>query len=195
MKKRNNCENGSLTAEAGIAFPVFFLALLALSCIFRYLFVEYTVEKCMLSVARNLGQYPEIVKAADEKRDGFADSLLGNIAGKKIPVSGLSVSEIAERTSDSLVIGRLFENEIKKYPYVCDAVVDGSMGFSCFGSVLFSDDETVVVKCSYKLKSPVSLFEIGHIRRNQELEYRYFTGYSDESLLIEETEENEGSND
>ena len=69
------------------------------------------------------------------------------------------------------------------------------MGFSCFGSVLFSDDETVVVKCSYKLKSPVSLFEIGHIRRNQELEYRYFTGYSDESLLIEETEENEQEDD
>lgn len=181
----------SLTVEASFSFPIFFLAVLALCCIFRYLFVEYTVEKCMLSVVRNMGQYPEIVSAADEKRDGFAGSLLGSVAGKKIPVSGLSVSEIAERTSDGIVIGRLFENEIKKYPYACDAVVDGSSGFSCFGSVLYSDEETILIKCSYKLKSPVSLFDIGTVRESQELEYRYFTGHEEESLLTEVTEENE----
>ena len=195
MKKHVKYENASLTVEASFAFPVFFMAVLALCCIFRYLIVEYTVEKSMLSVARNLGQYPDIVSAANEKRDEYANSLLGSIAGKKIPITGLTVSDIAERTSDSLVIGRLFENEIRKYPYACDSVVDGSEGFSCYGSVLFSDDETVLIKCSYKLKAPVSLLDIGTIRKSQELEYRYFTGYGAESQLVEVTEENEEEDD
>ncbi len=195
LRKKVRFEDASLTVEASFAFPVFFMAVMALCCIFRYLSVEYTVEKCMLSVARNLGQYPEIVRAADEKREGFADSLLGSIAGRKVPVTGLSVSEIAERTSDSLVIGSLFEKEISKFPYACDAVVDGSAGFSCYGSVLFSDEETVLVKCSYRLKTPVSMFDIGSIRESQELEYRYFTGCGEESQLTEATEEEDQEED
>ena len=195
MKERIKYQNASLTVEAGFAFPIFLLAVLALCCMFRYLSVEYTVEKCMLSVARNLGKYPEIVSAANEKRNEYADLLLGSVANKKIPISGLSVSEIAGRTSDSLVIGRLFENEIRKFPYACDAVVEGSEGFSCFGSVLFSDDETIIIKCSYKLKTPVSLFDIGPIRKSQELEYRYFTGHAEESQLTEITEEDEETED
>ena len=168
-------DKASLTVEASFAFPIFFFAVLSLCCIFRYLLVEYTVERCMLSVARNLGQYPEIIGAACEKRDEYADSLLGSIAGKKVPITGLSVTEIAERTSDALVIGRVFENEIKKYPYACGAVINGSEGFSCLGSVLFSDEETILVKCSYR--------------------FRYFTGFADESQLVGESEENEQEED
>lgn len=195
MNTRLKGNKASLTVEASLAFPIFFFAVLSLCCIFRYLFVEYTVEKCMLAVARNLGQYPEIIGAACEKRNEYADSLLGSIAGKKVPVTGLSVTEIAERSSDALVIGRLFENEIKKYPYACGAVINGSGGFSCLGSVLYGQEETVLIKCSYRLRPPVSMFDIGTLRRSQELEYRYFTGFAEESQLIEETEENEQEED
>ncbi len=185
----------SLTVEAGLVFPLFFYAVMALCCIFRYQYTEYSVEKSMLATARNLGQYPEIVKAAADKESEFAESLIGGLAGKKIPVTGLSVSEIAERASDSLVISGFFGRQIRNYPFACDTIVGGSGGISCLGSVLYTEKETILIKCSYSLKPPISLFGLGSVRKVQELEYRYFTGIGGESLLQEEDSEEENTDD
>ena len=183
----------SLTVEAGLVFPFFFFAIMALCCIFRYLYTEYTVEKCMLSTARYLGQFPEIVSAAAEKRSGFADSLIGEIADRQVPVTGMSVREIAERASDGVIIESLLVKEIRQYTYAVGAVRGGAGGFSCIGSELYTDDETVKIRCSYRLKTPVSMFDLTSIPISQELEYRYFTGHAVESVLTEaEAEEEDG---
>ncbi len=189
MKKIGNNIKASLTAEAGLVFPLFFFAIMALCCVFRYQYAEYSVEKCMLATARDLGQYPEIVKAAVDKESSFAESLMGDLAGRKVPLMGLSVSEIAGRASDSLVIGGFLGREIRKYPFACDAIEGGSSGISCLGSILYTDAETILIKCSYRLKAPISMFGLGSVRKEQELEYRYFTGTGEESLLHEEDEE------
>ncbi len=149
----------------------------------------------MLNVARNIGRFPEIVSAATERRDGFADSLLGEMSQKEIPLIGLSITEITGRTSDGLVIKGLLENEVSRYPFACAAVLNGKNGFSCMGSVLYSEDETILIKCSYRLRSPVSFFDIGSVPVRQELEYRYFTGLPEVSMLNEEEEENEETDD
>lgn len=195
MKQKKKNIRASLTVEACLVFPLFFFAVMALCCIFRYLYTEYTVEKCMLNTARYLGRFPEIVSAAAEKRSDLAESLLGSMADKEIPVTGMTVAQIADRASDSIVIKGIFDKEISRYPYAYSAVKNESRGFSCLGSVLYSDDETVLIKCSYCLKSPVSLFGLGSIPVSQELEYRYFTGCPDESCLEEESGSEEETED
>ena len=184
--KKTQC--ASLTVEAGLIFPVFLFAVLALCCIFRYIDAEYTVEKSMLSVARMLGKYPEIISAATEKREGFAETILGGLADKSTPIGDISVGEMADRLTDGILIKKLLVRELDKYPFANSAIKDGSSGIDCLGSTLFSGDETILIKCSYRLKTPVSMFGLGSIPIEQELEYRYFTGYAEESLLGEEAE-------
>ena len=190
--KMKKSKRASLTVEASLVFPIFLFAILALCWIFRYINTEFIVEKSMLSVARNIGAYPEIVKTAVEKEKSITESLLGGLAEKKIAFTDISVGELSQGISDSLVIDGLIKKEIQKHPFAQKSI-DG--GISCFGSVLYSEEETILIKCSYQLKAPVSMFGIISIPVEQELEYRYFTGIGAESQLSEEDEEEESEED
>ena len=182
MKKRT--ENASLTVEASLVFPLFLFAVLSLCTIFRYLNAQYVVEKCMLSVARTAGAYPEIIKAISEQKEAVTESFLGEIALGRLPLCDRSVGEITGELADSLIIEELLQREIRKYPYA-EGVISGSV--NCLGSVLYSTEETIRIKCAYSLKTPFHFLYSGAdgIKVDQELEYRYFTGHMVESMLKE----------
>ena len=186
----NKQKNASLTVEAGLVFPVFLFAVLALCCFFRYINAEFAVEKSMLATARNMGAYPEIIKAASEKENSVTEALIGGLAGKKLAFTDVTVGNLAENLADGIIIEGLLTKELNKHIFASDIIED----ISCFGSVVFSEDDTILIKCSYMLKTPVSMFGLGRIPVKQELEYRYFTGTQVDSLLTEE-DENEGSED
>ncbi len=174
---------GSLTAEAGLAFSVFIFALLAVCCIFRYLAAEYAVEKSMLAVARMLSPYPEIAELADEKRGSFLAGLSGGAADTTKFSGELTAGGIAESVTDGILIGSLLKNELHKNRFAAGSIKNEEDGLNCLGSVLFTDDEKVLIKCSYRLKLPVSMFGLGSIPVEQQLEYRYFTGLKMPSML------------
>ncbi|MCR5684443.1 MAG: hypothetical protein K6G81_03360 [Lachnospiraceae bacterium] len=190
--KRHSGLKASLTVEAGLVLPIFIFAVIALCFMFRYLDAEYAVQKSMLSVVRALSPYPEIVELADDKRDSFLNGFSGN-ASENTP-EGPTLAGIAENAADAVVLGNLVKNEIRKYPFALSGIYNGENGINCYGSILYSDSETVLIRCGYCLKLPVSIFGAWKIPIEQELEYRYFTGLEVPSML-EEVQDTEGNGD
>ena len=173
MKKREDLK-ASLTVEAALAFPVFFLAVMALCCLFLFMETRIAIGEAMLETARSISAYGELVCDAEGKLEekGAAAELAG---------------DILEGTAISLMI----KENLKGHPVVGNTVEGGLSGISLEGSDFCTEDECLHLVCSYRFRSPVAGFGLSGIKGRQELVYRYFTGTHADSLLEEAEEETE----
>ena len=172
MNKREELK-ASLTVEAALAFPVFFLAVMALCCLFLFMETRIAIGEAMLETARSVSAYGELI-CDDEGK-----------SGEESAVAGLAGDILGGTT-----IALLLNENLKDHPVVGRAVEGGLSGISLAGSDFCTEDECLHLVCSYRFRSPVAGFGLPGIKGEQELVYRYFTGTHVDSLL-EETEENE----
>lgn len=176
-EKRNRIINGSLTVEAGLVFPVFLFALLALCGLFAYEDAGYVIEKGMYSTAESISAYGDIVCSVSsytEDTGGEEDSFAQEL-----------IRQILVGAADSTIVKSLFLANVRDSRGVLKCIEGGAEGISFTGSRLCDDDECLVINCSYVLKPPFSLFGLTGIEMEQNFRYRYFTGHKVASLLVE----------
>ena len=173
MRHRKNLM-ASLTAEAALAFPVFFFAVMALCCLFLYMEAETVIGEAMLETARGLSVYGDIVAEAEEKlgEEGILAETAGDI------LEGAAVTAILHR-------------HLKAHPVAAGTIAGGLSGISLEGSDFCTDDGCIRLVCSYEFRSPAAGFALPGIKGSRELRYRYFTGTAAESLLEESGPESE----
>lgn len=92
---------------------------------------------------------------------------------------------------DNVIVRGLLERQLTKYSFLSRYIDGGSSGVTCAGSELFTKDESIIIKCKYTLRMPISLFGFSGVSIRNSLEYRYFTGYRVASLLEEQEEQEE----
>ncbi len=155
-----------------MAFPVFFLAVMALCCLFLFMETRVAIGEAMLETARSISVYGEIVCDAEVKlgEKGAAAELAGDIL-------------------EGTAIALMLKENLKDHPVVERAVEGGLSGISLAGSDFFTEDECLHLVCSYRFRTPVAGFGLSGIKGGQELVYRYFTGTHADSLLEEDAEE------
>ncbi len=173
LKKRREFK-ASLTAEAALAFPVFFFAVMALCCLFLYMEAETAIGEAMLETARCVSVYGDIVSGAEEKAEEK-----GTIAG------------IAADILEGAAVGTILTENLKDHPIAVNTVVGGLSGISLKGSDICTDDGCLHLVCSYELRSPVTGLGLPGIKGSSEIVYRYFTGTAADSLLEESEQETE----
>lgn len=165
-----------MTVEAALAFPVFFYAVMALCVLFTYMEVRVTIGRCMLETARKVSPYGELIMKADPEETleqlGMTGRILNNF-------------------TDDAVVRTILENELSGHPVLDGAIDGGRAGIICAGSELVTEDDCILLRCTYLLKPPVSMFGLNNIRVSQKLRYRYFTGYKVASVLEEKEEDGE----
>lgn len=200
MKKRK-C--GSITVEASLIFPVFFLACMAFCSLFLYLKTEYTVQRTMLYAARSVSQFGDIVEPVVEARKKYLSEIdekiqsateenrllkeaVTALAEKLIGVDEISLDALVSGMMDSVVVGALVEARLPAE--ITDCI---PAGIDYDGSVLFDEDKCIHIICNYRLGAANGLFKNIGIPVRQELKYRYFLGTEVKSLLEEEEPEEE----
>ena len=153
---------------------------MALCCFFGYMEVKRQIKSEMLETAREVSAYGDL-----------ADRL------KKMEKQELEDEEIGLDEipfADELTLGISLKSRLRG-DYRIDRYVKGGIdAISLIGSELYTRDECIRIVCSYELKPPVSLFNLGTIPVTQQIEYRYFTGYKVKSLLARDEEESAEGN-
>ena len=200
-------KKGSLTVEAAFTFPIFFFAVLALSYLFFYQRIEYTIQREMYIAAQEISVYGRLIKPIKKKIDAkvydIQKELTGSVSGKNTVqnllleiddgimghfpgAEKLNLENMIFGATDKVLVGLWVKRYIPES--VCKYVVDGMNGFDFDGSVLMDSEDCIEIRCKYKMKLPFSLFgELG-ISVSQNLRYRYFTGV-EKTLLLELAEE------
>ncbi len=193
MKK----EKASITVEAALCFPLFFIAVISLCYLFIYLRVEYAVERSMYLTAENVSSYGLIIRpvsdeiknyvrkadaAIEENLSGMlADSIKNEISSNVPGISELNLENFVLGMSDSLIVERLLYSQIPEG--VWSYIDKGREGIDCTGSVFIDSNDCIVIVCSYRLSLPFGMFPGLGISVTQKLRYRYFCGTREESLL------------
>ena len=184
MKK----EKASITVEAALCFPLFFIAVISLCYLLIYLRVEYAVERSMYLTAENVSSYGLIIRpvsdeiknyvrkadaAIEENLSGMlADSIKNEISNNVPGISELNLENFVLGMSDSLIVERLLYSQIPEG--VWSYIDKGREGIDCTGSVFIDSNDCIVIVCSYRLSLPFGMFPGLGISVTQKLRYRYF---------------------
>lgn len=200
----NKYKRASITVEAALAFPVFFLACMALCYLFIFLRTEYMVQRELYYTARSVSVYGDIVepvvKAKNRHLEDAGNSLfagadkglrtmLGTLAEKLAGVDDFSIEGLISGAADNIVVGAVVRSQLSEE--VFKYIRGGSSGMDFTGSVLFDQDKCIRIVCSYELVIPGGIFSSLGIPVEHNIKYRYFCGTEVESLLseVEESEE------
>lgn len=141
---------GSFSIEAALVIPLFLAAVLSFMIFFPAGIAEVRLKSAMENVGSRLGSYYLAVEEledaeADGGDPGFLESALSAAVGSVL------WSPVAETLVKGMVLQELGET------WAGDSLVkDGAEGISFFGSRYDKAQESIVLKASYRIRTPFS---------------------------------------
>lgn len=172
---------GSLTVEAAFVLPITFYALFLFLYLFLVMQVQLEVVQRTNEYVAKLQRYGGVYEQLRNRADTDAEESL---------VSELGFDTLFGMVTDSVFLSIRFGALMKDSPYL-SLIRNGSDGFDCSGSCLFSDEGMITVQVKYAIKMPFSLWGIGDRKVSYRVKAKAFSGADTVDRANAETEKEE----
>ena len=141
---------GSITAEAALAFPIFFFFFVILLGFFQIMLLRMEVQNAVFDTASFVSQYSyfeeRFFEGGDTEKESFA------YEGK--------ISEFTEGILDNALIKAKFGSLVNKKLINHSFIVNGMSGISFGKSSIREEGNDIEITAEYKIKFPCPFFEL-----------------------------------
>ncbi len=168
--KKFSCKikRGSITAEAALAFPIFFFFFVILLGFFQVMLIRMEVQNAVFKTASFLSQYAYFEEAFSGQK---------NTEKETIAYEG-KISDFMEGVLDNALIKIKFDSLVNKNLINHSFVVNGISGISFWKSSVMEEGNDIEISADYKIKFPCPFFELPVFKVVQKAKTKAYLGKS-----------------
>lgn len=170
--KNHNFQIASLTVEAAMAFPIFFLTILIFLYFFQIIMIQAQVQKALIQTASFSSQYSyfteEFLKKETNSKEVQKDSLeyQGNLL------------DFAEGILDKALVKVKFNSFVNKNFLENSCVENGIFGISLLQSKFLENENDIDIIAVYRIKFPIPFFKLSSYTITQKVKTKAYLGKS-----------------